>query len=270
MNCALYRGRVLHRRISPFEHRFVRRLYMTWLDLDELGTVFAGRWLWSTRRRAWSRFRREDHLGDPAEPLDRSVRRLVQERLGPRDLGPVRLLTNLRVAGLRMNPVSFFFCYAPDGETPEAVVAEVTNTPWDDRHCYVFDLRSARRDGRAYVLEHAKAFHVSPYMPLEQSYAWRISPPGERLAISIESRDASGQAVFEVGLSLRRIDLTTASMALALVGMPLMTLSIAVGIYWQALLLKLRGARFFPNPGRPEDDSWTTPSASRIRSSTSS
>jgi hypothetical protein len=187
VNSALYVGRVSHHRRRPFVHRFTRRHYMTWLDLDELDTAFEGRWLWSTRRPAWSRFRREDHLGDPHEPLADSVRRLVRERLDERPLGPIRLLTNLRVAGFRMNPVSFFYCYAPDGETLEALVAEVTNTPWDERHCYVLDMRDE--------LEHAKDFHVSPFMPMDQRYAWHVGRPGHLLTLSIERLSAEGPVV---------------------------------------------------------------------------
>ncbi len=250
MKSALYVGRVMHRHLSPFEHRFERRLYMSWLDLDELDTVFAGRWLWSTKRAAWSRFRREDHLGDPDEPLAESVRGLVRERLGERALGPVRLLTNLRVLGFRMNPASFFYCYAPDGETLEAVVAEVTNTPWDERHCYVLDIRSADRVGGTHRLEHAKDFHVSPFMPMDQRYAWCIAAPGDRLALAIESSDDRGERVFEAGVAMRRVELSTSSLASALIRTPLMTLSVALGIYWQALVLHLRGARFFSHPGR--------------------
>ncbi len=250
MNSALYVGRVMHRRIEPFEHRFERRIYMAWLDLDELDAVFAGRWLWSTKRRAWSRFRREDHLGDPSEPLADSVRNLVRERLGPRSLGPVRLLTNLRVAGFRMNPVSFFYCYAEDGETLEALVAEVTNTPWDETHCYVLDLRSVDGADQAGRVEQPKEFHVSPFMPMDQRYLWRVQVPGERLGLGIESRDADDVAVFQAAVSLRREAITGRSLASALMRTPLMTLSVAVGIYWHALVLKWKGARFHSHPGR--------------------
>lgn len=226
---------------------------MAWLDLDELDTAFAGRWLWSTKRRAWSRFRREDHLGDPDEELAESVRNLVAQRLGRRPAGPVCLLTNPRVAGFRMNPVSFFYCYAADGETLEALVAEVTNTPWDERHCYVLDLTppsSSDSDGGR--PEHAKTFHVSPFMPMDQRYAWRVGRPGERLSLSIESRDEAGTPVFDAGISMQRVEITGTSLASVLVRMPLMTLSVAFGIYWQALRLKLRGARFYSHPGSPE------------------
>lgn len=257
MKSALYSGRVMHQRHTPFEHGFERRLYMTWLDLSELDRVFERRLLWSAKRLAWSRFRREDHLGDPAEPLDESVRQLVRTRLGltpgERELGPVRLLTSLRVAGFRMNPVSFFFCYAPDGEHLEAVVAEVTNTPWDERHVYVLDMAEAREEGADLQLSHPKQFHVSPFMPMDQIYTWSIGRPADRLRLRIESRDPSGQLAFTAGLSMSRVEIGWRSLAAALVCSPLMPLRVASGIYWQALLLKLRGARFHSHPGEVAD-----------------
>ena len=83
------------------------------------------------------RFRRSDYLGDPAVPLADAVRALVAERLGSAPQGPIRLLTHLRTFGHCFNPVSFYYCFAADGERLEAIVAEVTNTPWGERHAYV-------------------------------------------------------------------------------------------------------------------------------------
>ena len=137
----LYEGTMRHRRFRPVPHAFGYRLFMVYLDLDELDEVFAGRWLWSTTRCALARFRREDHLGVPTVPLPDAVRALVKERLGFRPTGPVRLLTHLRYFGFVMNPVSFYYCFAADGKQLEAIVAEVNNTPWGERHCYVMDAR---------------------------------------------------------------------------------------------------------------------------------
>ena len=88
---------------------------MAYLDLSELGEVFKGRWLWSTRRAAVARFAREDHLGDPRVPLDEAVRELVEAKSGRRPRGPIRLLTHLRYFGYVFNPVSFYYCYDEAG-----------------------------------------------------------------------------------------------------------------------------------------------------------
>jgi len=252
VNSALYVGRVAHRRREPFEHAFSLPLFMTWLDLDELDRVFEGRWLWSTRRWAWARFDRRDYLGEADVPLGESVRRLVEERLGRRPRGPIRLLTHLRTAGLRMNPISLYYCYDEQGAGLDAVVAEVTNTPWDERHCYVLDVAApeARHPGELLRARQPKVFHVSPFMPMDQGYTFALDRPGRRLGLRIENRDATGKPVFEAGLQLERRELTGWNMAWALVRYPFVTARVALGIYRQALMLWLKGARFHAHPGR--------------------
>ncbi|HET6448996.1 MAG TPA: DUF1365 domain-containing protein, partial [Conexibacter sp.] len=172
---AIYEGVVAHRRRTPVVHAFQMRLFLMYLDLAELPDALHG------LPRALVRFRRADYLGDPAQPLDEAVRDLVEQRLGFRPAGPVRMLAHLRYLGHCFNPVVFYFCFGPDGEHVEAVVAEVTSTPWGERHAY-----AAAGEGNAeHVLEsrHAKAMHVSPFMPMQMTYRWRIATPGERLTV---------------------------------------------------------------------------------------
>ena len=137
----LYLGRVWHRRSKPRPHAFSYRLYFVYLDLDELPRLFDGRWLWSAQGFNLAWFRRHDHLGPPERPLKLAVADLVEQRLGFRPTGPIRLLTQIRYLGVAMNPVSFYYCFAPGGAQLQAVVAEVHNTPWNERHCYVLDAR---------------------------------------------------------------------------------------------------------------------------------
>jgi DUF1365 family protein len=105
-------------------------MFMMYLDLDELPTLFRGRWFWSVDRPALARFRRSNHLGDPSQKLSDSVRDLVEVKTGHRPEGPVRLLTHLSYFGYCFNPVSFYYCFAADGVTLETIVAEVNNTPF--------------------------------------------------------------------------------------------------------------------------------------------
>ncbi len=197
MRSALYEGTVRHRRLSgPAEGEFSQRLFMAYLDLDELPqSIEAGR-LSSARRRALARFRRTDHLGDRDTPLQDAVRALVAERTGRRPHGPVGLLTHLRCFGHVFNPVSFYWCFAPDGERVEAVVAHVTNTPWGESHSYVLDADAAADHGSARVARgsFSKELHVSPLMGMDQTYELRASDPGERISVHIESRTRGGRA----------------------------------------------------------------------------
>ena len=134
---ALYVGSLRHRRFAPAPHAFEYRLCMAWLDLAELDRVFRGRWFWSTRRPALAWLRRADYLGDARLPLDQAVRERVALETGVRPAGPVRMLTHLRTFGACFNPVTFYFCYDLSGDNVETIVAEITNTPWNERHAYV-------------------------------------------------------------------------------------------------------------------------------------
>jgi DUF1365 family protein len=144
-------------------HAFGYGLFMAYLDLAELDEVFAGRWLWSTSRPALARFRRGDHLGDGGAPLDAAVRSLVEGETGERPAGPIRLLTQLAYLGYCFNPVSFYYCFDAAGERVVTIVAEVNNTPWGERHCYVLDARG----GAGLAFAPRKALHVSPFMPMD-------------------------------------------------------------------------------------------------------
>jgi uncharacterized protein len=228
---ALYTGTVRHRRFAVRGREFRHDVTMAYLDLDELDGLVGGRLV--ARRPGLVRLRRRDHLPDRPGPLADAARELVAERTGRRPSGPVRLLTTPRVAGLTFNPVSFFYCFGGDG-TLAAVVAEVTNTPWGERHAYVVD-----GDGRGATL--AKTLHVSPFMAMDQRYTLRAPAPGATCSVHIESTQ-DGRRAFDATLNLRRRPLsyrgllaTAAPRAVAL-------------IYGHGAALALRGVPHHPHP----------------------
>lgn len=236
---AVYEGTVRHRRRAPHAHAFTYRVAQLLLDLDEVERMFDDRWLWSSRGRNVAEFRRSDYLGPVELPLADAVRERVRQHTGVQPTGPVRLLTHLRYFGYVFNPVSFYYCYAPDGRTLETVVAEITNTPWSERHAYVLPVDAASRRGRALEWAFPKRFHVSPFMPMDRDYRWRFTAPGDDLHVHMDVlRD--GEPEFDATLALERRALTGASLARVLWRYPAMTARVMTAIHWQALKLWLK------------------------------
>ena len=244
---AVYVGEVRHRRHDRVGHAFAVRLWMAYLDLDELDAAFAGRWLWSARR-WWApmRFRRADYFGDPARPLAECVRSAVAAATGSAPDGPVRVLTQLRSLGFVFNPVTFYYCF-DQAERLQAVLAEITNTPWGERHHYVVARGGA--DGDTLRAEFAKAFHVSPFQPMDHRYRWAFGVPGERLGVHMDNL-ADGAVVFDAALSLGRRPWTTGALWRAVVRHPWMTAKVVAMIYWHAFRLWLKKAPFHTHPSK--------------------
>jgi DUF1365 family protein len=243
----VYDGWVRHRRFTPVEHEFTYRHSMLLLDLDELPGSLEAHPLYSATHAAPARFSREDYMGDPERPLSDCARDLVEEQCGRRPTGPVRLLTTLRTLGHNFNPVSFFYLFAPDGRRVEAVIAQVTNTPWGETHPYVLV-----RQGEHSVMRDTKdkVFHVSPFIGMDGSYDWRVTEPGARLLVHIDERGAAGERVFEATLSLERHAMTRTRLTRLLLRYPASSLRVVSLIYWNALRLKLKGAPYFGHPER--------------------
>ena len=243
MHSAIYHGWLSHRRFAPRAHAFRYRLFFMYLDLAELDSVFRGRWLWSTRGRALARFDRADHVGSPAVPLDVAVRDLVEARGVRRPAGPIRLLTHLRYFGYCFNPVSFYYCFDAADTRVEAIVAEVNNTPWGERHCYVLAGRAPAQAGDYLRYRSVKAMHVSPFMPMDLAYDWGFSIPADSLHVHMALRGMTaeqlpaGDKVFDATMQLERAPVTGLRLAGMLLRFPLMTAQVIVAIHWQALKL---------------------------------
>ena len=219
---------------------------MVYLDLDELDSAFRGRWLWSARRPTLAWFRRADYLGPVDLPLDEAVRRRVEEQTGVRPSGPIRVLTHLRYFGFLFNPATFYLCFDED-ESLEAVVLEITNTPWGERHSYVMSCVGSGTQRACF----AKEFHVSPFMPMDQSYDLTLSLDDHRLVVHMRNLEGD-ECVFDATLALERREWSAATLARSLLRFPVMTLSVIVSIYWQAFRLWTKRAAFHPHPRQLE------------------
>jgi hypothetical protein len=233
----LYEGKILHLRHDP-PRQFCHSLALAYLDLAELPTLLDGRLVKSSP--GLVRFRRRDYLGDPGTKLDQAVRALVERRTGRRPRGPVRVLTQLRSFGHSFNPVSFYYCLDQPSGQIEALVAEVTNTPWGERRAYVIPEGTGRFE---------KALHVSPFLEMDHTYSCHSTLPARNLSLRIENT-RNGARVFEAVLTLRRRELDPASMRRMIARYPFATLRVLGLIYMHAIGLRLAGVRTFPHPAR--------------------
>lgn len=250
---AVYEGQVTHCRRAPHAHAFGYHMAQLYLDLDEIDEVFRGRWLWSVERRNLAQWRRADYLGPAEMPLTAAVRGRVREALGHTPAGPIRLLTHLRYGGYAFNPVSFYYCYEEDGATLNCIVAEITNTPWRERHAYVLPAAEAQSVGRILRWRFDKSFHVSPFMPMARSYDWRFTLPAEDLHVHMKVMCGDTEE-FNATLTLERRALDGASLARVLWRYPLMTAQVIGAIHWQALRLWMKRNPVHDHPRNRETD----------------
>jgi len=257
MHSCIYEGIVTHRRCEPVAHQFRYRLFMLYLDLDELPSLVGRGGLVAGHRYSPRSFLRSDHLFDSSRPLVDEVREVVREQSGHSSSGPIRLLTQLRNFGYYMSPLNLFYVFDDHDERVEYVVAEVNNTPWNEQHCYLLwdgNLQALHKEQTRDELEfsHPKDFHVSPFMSMDLEYRWRLSEPGTDLKVHLANSHNS-QQLFAAGMTLERRELTRQQLRRMTIRYPLMTAQIAAGIYYQALKLWWKKCPFYTHPKKLND-----------------
>jgi DUF1365 family protein len=243
---AIYEGTVRHRRRAVRAYELHHRLALAYIDLDELPDLLDGRLL--SPRPGFARFRRRDYLAaDPSRPLADAVRDSVQAQTGARPTGPIRVLTHLRTWGHCFNPVSFYYCFDRTGRTVESVLAEVTNTPWGERHSYALTAASPGNCATVLSGSLAKALHVSPFMGMDHRYEWSLTVPAQTLSVHIASH-RENELAFDATLALHRRELTRGSLARVTARYPFATLRVLALIYAHGAALKCKGVPLHPHP----------------------
>jgi DUF1365 family protein len=223
---------------------------MLLIKADELPRLLDEFWQLGTSPFSWARFRRKDYIGSPETSVAQAVKDKISALSGtpnaPID-GDVFLLVHLRYFGFYFSPLNLYYV-RQDGRF-KYMLAEVSNTPWHEKHYYLLDLDD--------VQPHAKAFHVSPFNPMTQSYHWRLLPPDaehHRCGVQIRITSATGQheRVMDATLNLVRRPLNQKELSRVLLGTPMQTLSMVTGIYWQAIRLLIKRTPFYPHPDKAQ------------------
>ncbi|MGM0526523.1 MAG: DUF1365 domain-containing protein [Pseudomonadota bacterium] len=237
MDSALYSGTVFHRRFRPRQHDFDYQFMQWFLALDELEQANGiSRWF-STKGFAPLWFRRKDYLKGEAGDLQQAVLAKMSELADKSLSGRVFFLGNIRTFGIYFSPVNFYYLQQR-GEFTH-LLAEVSNTPWLERHYYLIDLSEQNPTSK-------KAFHVSPFNPMQMTYHWKLTDPGENLFIQLSA--ATEQKDFVAGMNLSRQSLNRSEVSHVLKTSPVMALKIIGGIYWQALKLFIKRTPFYGHP----------------------
>lgn len=261
LHSCVYKGQVRHRRFMPVSNAFTYDMFMLYLDLDEVAELFTSKWYTGLNRLNIASFKRADYFKASHPDLKQAVIDKVNQYAQEHgqsclNIKRVRVLTHARYFNLIFNPVSFYYCF-DDDEQLVAIMAEITNTPWGERHAYVLLVGTDTQDrvyqlkgDRHHVFQFDKQFHVSPFNPMNMQYNWVVSAPTEKLHIHMDNTQQQGEIIdkhFDATLTLEQYEWQT-HFSKSLVQYPFMTLKVVLGIYWQALKLWIKKAPFYDHP----------------------
>jgi uncharacterized protein len=243
----IYTGTLRHRRFQPRKHDFTYRLFMAWLDVDQIPSRMAkSRWT-SYNRFNWASYYETDHFGDPRLPLRERLRKDAQAHGIDLPDGPIFLLTHLRYLGYCFNPISLYFFYERN-DNLGTVLAEVNST-FGETSNYWLPVSNRVPPENSLRFRVPKVMHVSPFMGMDLDYEFVLTQPSDTLVIHMNTivRDASPRP-FDATLTLQHQP--WAALPGALVRHPWMTAKVIGAIHWEAFRLYVKGIPVLTHPAR--------------------
>ena len=241
---AVYQGTIAHTRFSPKSHKFTYKTNMLYLDLDELQGAFLGKLFWGYNKPNLASFYRSDFYGNKSKTIKKSIQSLLVNKINLNHKGKVFLLTTIRYFGFAFNPVSFYYCF-DESSNIQAIVSHITNTPWNEKHAYVHDCRN--KPSMSKKFEFDKGFHVSPFMPMNINYSWVFSPPKDFLFVSMDSYNKD-KLIFNATLKMTKKAWSNFILnKILFLSLP-MSIKSTLLIYFNAFILFIKRAKFYPHP----------------------
>ena len=235
----VYKGDVVHKRTEPKLHKFNYQIYLWFIKLNELESL-------STNLKAFHcassglntfRFNQNDYVKDESGDLTARVLKKMNKLSSSVLSGDVFFFGQLRTFGMYFSPVNFYFLRDVTGLYTH-MLAEVSNTPWNERHFYLVDLNKQS--------DCKKAFHVSPFNPMDMIYKWKVTQPSENFNLQLSCYRNNKH--FEAALNMKKQELSNNLLSKLRVQIPSMTLKTLAGIYWQALKLFIKRVPIYSHP----------------------
>lgn len=251
-------GWVRHRRFKPRPHNLKYPVFMWYLDLDEIDAVTQQSRLFSNRKFGWVRFQQDDYFGRGKQPIKQAVIEKIAQssHIPAARIHRVAMLTNLRMLNFIMNPVTFYYAF-DENDDLLAIMPEITNTPWNERHSYVLPLaqsltqeKPAKPTQKNYRFQPQKQFHISPFHDMDMQYDWRLGNPVHKNVHFHLENWQNREKIFDATMALTPEPITAGSVRQTLIRFPWMTVKVASGIYWHALKLWLKGVPFYSHPSK--------------------
>lgn len=247
MNSSLYECTVMHHRLEPLKNRFVYRIFMFALDLDELDALRSKLWLFSRNRFNVFSFRDADHMNFGKPTAKENIVEYLRQQGISLNKGKIILVTNVRMFGYVFNPVSFYFCYDEQGNALCAV-PEVGNT-FGELKPYLLNSQDRTAEGFRKTL--TKFFYVSPFIDLDASFDFNLHLPGEKLHVTVDDYK-NGKKFFLSAVHGDRKALTDLRLLWYVLRFPFITLQVIGLIHWQAFKLYLKKLPFLKKTDNPE------------------
>lgn len=258
LNNALVKGWVRHRRYKPKKHQFEYNMTWTLLDLDKVEEQFKESEFWSIERANIISYRQADfHQSDndknyrrtPPEVTKQNITHSIKKEKGKDFNGRIFMMAHLRNYGYNFNSVCFYYCY-DQSDNLQFIVSEITNTPWGERHSYIFDCEADNSSNRRSLKQFKfnKEFHVSPFITMDMHYRWTFMVAPDSLRVHMVIYSAEGEKYFDTTFTAKLLPLNKKAMRDYAFKHALQPQKMSFLIYWQALKLWLKRFKVYDHP----------------------